>query len=230
MNEEQGYINFITSEILDDVRLDDSAKLLFVRITGLAKKSGYCYASDEYFANKMSKNERTIQRYMKQLAEYGYIQRIINYYPNSKKIKSRHININRPLFNTDTDVNIDMDVDTNTDKFVDTNIDKNVRDNNKSMNNVLFTEVNNREKQKNKKFTIPSIEEIAAYCKERNNTVNAEAFHNFYSSKGWYVGKNKMKDWKAAVRTWEQKERPNNKIAYIPNTGEDTDFYRRISS
>lgn len=229
MSEEQGYINFITSEILDDARLDDSAKLLFVRITGLAKKSGYCYAGDEYFANKMKKNERTIQRYMKQLTEYGYIQRIINYYPNSKKIKSRHINIKRPLFNTDTDVNIDTDVDTNTDKFVDTNIDINVRDNNKSMNNVLFTEVNNREKTK--KFIIPTIEEISDYCKERNNNVNPEAFFNFYTSKGWYVGKNKMKDWKAAVRTWEQKDnqKQNNKVAEFPNNSEADDFYRRIS-
>lgn len=55
-----------------------------------------------------------------------------------------------------------------------------------------------------KKFTPPTIEEVEAYCKERNNTVDAETFINFYESKGWYVGKNKMKDWKACVRTWER--------------------------
>ena len=55
-------------------------------------------------------------------------------------------------------------------------------------------------------FTPPSVEEVSAYCKERNNKVNAEQFINFYQSKGWLVGNTKMKDWKAAVRTWEQRE------------------------
>ena len=58
----------------------------------------------------------------------------------------------------------------------------------------------------NKKFIKPKLEEIKEYCKERNNNVDAERFYNFYESKGWMVGKNKMKDWKASVRTWEQKE------------------------
>lgn len=57
-----------------------------------------------------------------------------------------------------------------------------------------------------KVFKKPSIEEIQKYCNERNNNVDADRFYNFYESKGWMVGKNKMKDWKAAVRTWEQKE------------------------
>lgn len=56
-------------------------------------------------------------------------------------------------------------------------------------------------------FKPPTVEEVRAYCTERNNTVNAETFVSFYESKGWYVGKNKMKDWKAAVRTWEKNNR-----------------------
>lgn len=59
-------------------------------------------------------------------------------------------------------------------------------------------------KKKRKTFIIPSIEEISTYCKERNNSVDAQKFSDFYTSKGWFVGKNKMKDWKASVRTWEQ--------------------------
>ena len=54
-----------------------------------------------------------------------------------------------------------------------------------------------------KKFSIPTIEEVSEYCKERGNVVNPEKWWNFYSAKGWMVGKNKMKDWRAAVRTWE---------------------------
>lgn len=55
-----------------------------------------------------------------------------------------------------------------------------------------------------KRFTPPSVDEVKEYCSERNNTIDAQTFVDFYASKGWMVGKNKMKDWKAAVRTWEQ--------------------------
>lgn len=56
------------------------------------------------------------------------------------------------------------------------------------------------------KFKKPTIDEIKAYCQERHNGINAEAFYDFYESKNWYVGKNKMVDWKACVRTWERRE------------------------
>lgn len=54
------------------------------------------------------------------------------------------------------------------------------------------------------RFTPPTVEEVRTYCEERNNAVDADRFVDFYSAKGWMVGKNKMKDWKAAVRTWEK--------------------------
>jgi hypothetical protein len=60
-------------------------------------------------------------------------------------------------------------------------------------------------KDKTKRFIKPTVEEIRAYCFERNNSVNAESFFNFYEANGWRVGKNPMKDWKASVRTWEQR-------------------------
>ena len=59
---------------------------------------------------------------------------------------------------------------------------------------------------KRKTFTKPTIDEIQDYCIERNNQVNAEQFFDYYESNGWKVGKNSMKDWKAAVRTWERSE------------------------
>ena len=65
-------------------------------------------------------------------------------------------------------------------------------------------ERNTKEKETGKRFAPPTVEEVAAYCQERGNNVNPEAFVDFYTSKGWMVGKNKMKDWKAAVRTWER--------------------------
>ena len=56
----------------------------------------------------------------------------------------------------------------------------------------------------------PTLEEVAAYCKARGNTVDPEAFWAFYESNGWKVGRNPMKDWQAAVRTWERRPQYGN--------------------
>ena len=58
-----------------------------------------------------------------------------------------------------------------------------------------------------KKFTIPTPEEVQAYCDERKNGILGQQFCDFYSSKGWKIGKEPMKDWKAAVRTWEMRRK-----------------------
>lgn len=78
------------------------------------------------------------------------------------------------------------------------------------------TDTDTEEDKKNKKgvkFVPPSLEEVAAYCKERNNSVVPAKFHSFYSQKGWMVGKNKMKDWKQAIISWENNDfQPATKI------------------
>lgn len=60
------------------------------------------------------------------------------------------------------------------------------------------------EKEKRKIFVAPTLEEVQAYCEERNNNVDAQKFIDYYTANGWKVGRNSMKDWKAAVRTWER--------------------------
>ena len=60
------------------------------------------------------------------------------------------------------------------------------------------------------RFSPPSVDEVSAYCEERSNGVDAQTFCDFYASKGWKVGNSPMKDWKAAVRSWERREREQN--------------------
>lgn len=60
-----------------------------------------------------------------------------------------------------------------------------------------------------KRFVPPTPEEVNTYCRERNNGIDGSEFCDFYTSKGWKVGKNPMKDWKAAVRTWERSRKQN---------------------
>lgn len=68
-------------------------------------------------------------------------------------------------------------------------------------NTVVFS--TKKTKKPQKRFTPPSVEEVAAYCRERKNAVNAEQFCDYYTANGWKVGRHSMKDWKAAVRSWE---------------------------
>ena len=86
-------------------------------------------------------------------------------------------------------------------------IDKNSIDSGVNIDNTINI---NKSDEKPKRFIPPTLEEVKAYCLERKNDVDPERFINFYQSKGWMVGHNKMKDWKAAVRTWEQKDKRNN--------------------
>lgn len=86
---------------------------------------------------------------------------------------------------------------------------------NENFQDVDFVELEPQEKKekssakKETKFSVPTLEEVQEYCIERNNAVDAQNFIDFYESKGWVVGKSKMKSWKAAVRTWEKNS--NNK-------------------
>lgn len=84
--------------------------------------------------------------------------------------------------------NQEIEIDIELDKEKEIEIDKNKKSNKSTKGD----------------FVKPTVNEIEEYCKERNNSVSADTFYDFYESKGWMVGKNKMKNWKAAVRTWER--------------------------
>jgi len=72
----------------------------------------------------------------------------------------------------------------------------------------------NKNVKKEKKFIIPTFNDVLEYCMQNNLDVDGVKFINFYESKGWMVGKNKMKDWKAAIRTWVKPESKAQTIIY----------------
>lgn len=79
----------------------------------------------------------------------------------------------------------------------------------------------------------PTLNEVKAYCNERGNRVDPERFIDYYTANGWKVGKNPMKDWKAAVRTWErqdtQKARTRNTLLNYKETGKSHSDLKEIS-
>lgn len=78
---------------------------------------------------------------------------------------------------------------------------------------------------KRKRFTAPTVEEVSAYCRERGNSVDPQNFVAHYEANGWKVGKNPMKDWKAAVRTWERNsyDKPKKRVTTFMDIGEASD-------
>ena len=89
-------------------------------------------------------------------------------------------------------------------------LDNNILDNNTvsnigENNNTPKTEKTPKSEKK-EKFKAPSVEEVQEYCTERGNNIDAQHFIDYYSARGWMLGKNHIKDWKACIRTWERND------------------------
>ena len=106
-------------------------------------------------------------------------------------------------------------------------------DKDKEIDKDIYTNRINKEsgekEPKRKRFSPPTLEEVWAYCLERENGVDAERFINYYTSNGWRVGKNMMKDWKAAVRSWERNGYSDN-TASPQKKNEFNDFMSELAS
>jgi len=181
MKEKPNYYAIIPAEVRYSKALTPNAKLLYAEITALCNMNGKCTASTEYFCRVYEVSRASIQNWLSLLDKNGYITRVLIYRQGSKEILSRYIKlVDKPSLKMCTD---------NT--------------------NINITNTNLTDSNTKGSFVKPTIIDIKEYCKERKNNVDAETFFDFYESKDWLIGKNKMKDWKACVRTWEKSR--NNK-------------------
>jgi hypothetical protein len=172
------YYAVIPADVRYNKNLSPNSKLLYAEITALCNMNGKCTATTDYFCKLYEVSRISIQKWLKILEKNNYIKRVNIYKQGSKEILTRVITlVNKPHKEKLTD------------------------NNNININNNNLTDSN-----KKAFFKKPSVIDIIDYCKERNNNIDAEAFIDFYESKDWKIGKNKMKDWKAAVRTWERRE------------------------
>lgn len=97
--------------------------------------------------------------------------------------------------------------------------------NNSAQNRLDKNRLDKNRKEKSTRaspFKPPEFNDVHAYCNQRNNSVNPQKFIDHYTSNGWMVGKNKMKDWKAAVRTWEQNDYAANQSGQHSGTGKQS--------
>ncbi len=177
MKEKPSYYAIIPAEVRYSKKLTPNAKLLYAEITALCNMNGKCTASTQYFCRLYEVSRVSIQKWLKNLEDNNYIRRVNIYKPHSKQIEARVITL----------VNIPSK-----EKFTD-NTNINITNNNLTDNN-------------SKRFKKPTLDEVKNYCILRNNNIDAEGFISFYESKDWMIGKNKMKNWKQAIVTWEKRE------------------------
>ena len=172
---------WIPKEVWLDTRLNALDKIILTEIDSLDQGDRGCYASNEYIAAFCQCSERKVSAAISKLIEYGYIN-VQSFDGRQRELRS--------------------------------SLTKNARLPSKiceaEEQNLLESNINNNTANKTKRvraasrFTPPTVDEVRAYCQERKNNVDPERFVDYYTSNGWKVGKNPMKDWKAAVRTWER--------------------------
>ena len=183
MKQKPTYYAIISAEVRYDKNLSAYAKLLYGEITCLTNENGFCFATNKYFADLYDKSKVTISKWISELVASGYLSTSYTYKEGSKEIDKRYISILKGGIKEN----------------LKGGIKENFKDNNTSINtNTTYS--NNKGR-----FKKPTIEEISNYCIERKNNIDAETFYDFYESKDWKIGKNKMKAWKACVRTWEKR-------------------------
>ena len=187
---EENFI-IIPESIYRDERLSPRAVLLYGLVLSLSQ-NGFCWANNRFFAERLGVSKDRVSRIVSELAECGFVRlspdpdsgtrRI---YPLVEKTTGIGENTNTPCQKYQTA----LVENANHRKYLEQNIENTPA--------------------KHRRFQPPSVSEVADYCRERGNTINAEQFVDFYEARGWKLGRQTMRDWKAAVRTWERREQPN---------------------
>jgi len=194
MMDKPAYYVIVPAAVRYDQKLTANAKLLYGEITALCNKEGYCWAGNSYFANLYGVSKNSISSWINNLRDAGHISVQMNYKEGTQHILNRYIK----LLVEGTPENLGT-YPNNLGEGTPENLVVNSTSNN-TYNNLHIDEY---------VFMPPTLKEVAEYCSERQNIIDAERFVDFYKSKNWMVGQNKMSDWQATVRNWEKTEKAN---------------------
>ena len=217
--EKPNFFSVIPAKIKYDKNLSPMSRLLYGDIAALANREGYCWATNAYFASLYEVAISTVSNWIRELSEAGYIYSIVE--DGYKRRLLLNCNFgNQENQNGDSKIeNSDSKTYGGGTKKISKNesnsisdmteIDLNNTSNNTSNNTLNITEKNS--------FKKPSLTEIKDYLLENNLDIDAEKFFYYYESNGWYVGRNKMKSWHAAVRTWLRNSNPPKKEPVAPS-------------
>lgn len=179
----------------------------------VVRKRGEVNTSVIYLSEKWRWSRNKVYRFLELLKEDGMIQ--VDGTTDGTTITIE--NYEKYQISETTDGTTDGTPLGTTDGTTDGTHDKNVK------------ECIKNDKEKRGRFTPPTIEEVRAYISEKGYHIDADTFINFYESKGWMVGKNKMKSWKACIATWEKRWKENNQEQSKPRQqGSRRELFARL--
>ena len=176
---------WIPIEIWQNRSLSWNEKILLMEIDSFTAKDRECYISNEYIAELLGVSVSWASKCLSHLLELGFV-RVVKFDGRKRYVESTiqfKADLNESSMQDGTKVQ-----HTDNNEYININ------------NNSLY-------KKGSSRFQKPTIEEIRQYCLEKGYNVDAEQFFNFYESKGWVVGKSPMKNWRAAVSTWNKREK-----------------------
>ena len=175
---------WIPIEIWQNRSLSWNEKILLMEIDSFTAKDRECYISNEYIAELLGVSVSWASKCLSHLLELGFV-RVVKFDGRKRYVESTiqfKADLNESSMQDGTKVPY-----TNNNEYI-------------NNNNSLY-------KKGSSRFQKPTIEEIRQYCLEKGYNVDAEQFFNFYESKGWVVGKSPMKNWRAAVSTWNKRDK-----------------------
>lgn len=186
--------------LLDDERVPFHAKALGLFLhTYMNNSNDMAFPSVATICGRMNCTDKTVTKYTNLLVEFDYLVKHKRYGRSVQYIATTPSIVQDTIVSTVSDeIRSSIVRDT-------IPVSDEVRSNNQGNN-----QGNNNQGGKRKKFTPPTVDEVTAYCKDRKNGIDAEQFIDHYEANGWMRGKNKVKDWKACVRTWEKNRKPVN--------------------
>lgn len=202
----KGYYAIIPANVRYDKSLTPNAKLLYGEITALCNEKGYCWAGNDYFAGLYDVSKTSISKWISSLRDCGYINIQLDYAEGTKQILNRYITLVKDP--------IEEKLNTPLRKVKDPIEEKLIVNN--TVNNTSNTTSNKG------RFTPPTLDEVIEQCNRTGASIDPQGFIDFYESKGWMIGKNKMKCWKAAIRTWSRKEREKKQVQPVKQKREPT--------
>ena len=194
--EKKGYYAIIPASVRYDKRLPANAKLLYGELTALSNEKGYCWAGNDYFAGLYEVSKTSVSKWVSALRDTGYIEIQLEYAEGTKQILHRYIRIVKDPIEDKLNTPLRKVKDPIEEKLIVNNTE-------------LILHTNNTVNKG--RFTPPTLTEVIDQCNRTGANIDPQGFIDFYESKGWMIGKNKMKCWKSAIRTWSRKEREKQK-------------------
>lgn len=196
---EQNWAAVIPSRYIIAKDINSTQKLLIGLISSLSNLKGYCFASNEYLAELLDINKNTVSALITDLEKKNYLGRVI-YRNDKQQVEQRILIINfdkhLPLENKIPPLENHDPLPLKNEIPPLENLKDNMYINNKVNNKI------NNTYAPTKIFKIPELNAVIDYFMDKNHMGEAEKFFNYYESNGWKVGRNPMKNWKAAANNW----------------------------